>query len=144
MKTLKATSINDLPEIARIVLEETDGQKLYCFFGKMGAGKTTFIKTFCALLGSQDIVTSPTFSLVNEYQGNNGLTIYHFDFYRIENIEEVYDFGFEEYIDSGNYCLMEWPERILELLQESYVYISIEVNEKYERIISFTGHPETP
>lgn len=100
----------------------------------MGAGKTTLIKAICALLGSDDVVKSPTFSIVNEYDSPAG-TIYHFDFYRIENLAEVFDMGFEEYIASGNYCFMEWPELIEPLIPEDAAEIRITVTGPQERTI---------
>lgn len=124
-KVLFSKSPDDLSAIVAQIVEDMPAERIFAFYGKMGAGKTTLIKAFCKMLGSRDVVRSPTFSLVNEYEDKAGDSIYHFDFYRIKHIEEVYDIGFEEYIDSGNYCLMEWPERISELLPETYVYVSI-------------------
>lgn len=96
--------------------------KLWCFYGQMGAGKTTLIKEICAQLGAKDHVSSPTFSLVNEYALANGEKIFHFDFYRINSIEEVYDIGFEDYFYNGNICLVEWPEKIETLLISEEIY----------------------
>jgi len=140
MKTLNAFDLSELPAIAGQILKETVGEKIFCLFGEMGAGKTTLIQSFCKVLGSDDIVNSPTFSIVNEYERENGSSIFHFDFYRVERLEEVYDIGFEDYIDSGNYCFIEWPEQVMELLPESYVYISIEVTNNGERLISYSVH----
>src|SRR3712207_8946914 len=91
----------------------------------MGAGKTTFIKAICEVLGVEDVITSPTFSLVNDYTDGEGQSIYHFDFYRIKKLEEVYDMGYEDYFYSGNLCLMEWPELIEELLPDDAVRVTI-------------------
>ncbi len=137
---LNVKNLSELPAVARHILKDTEGETIYCLWGEMGAGKTTLIKSFCEILGSKDVVNSPTFSIVNEYGGKNGKSIFHFDFYRIERLEELYDIGFEEYIDSGNYCFMEWPEKVMELLPRTYVYISIEVTNLGERLISYRVH----
>jgi tRNA threonylcarbamoyladenosine biosynthesis protein TsaE len=107
------------------------------FFGKMGVGKTTLIKALCNQLGVEDVVSSPTFALVNEYLTEKEESVFHFDFYRIESIEEVFDIGYEEYIYSGNFCFIEWPEMMVELLPESYVYLTIEENDDGTRVISY-------
>ncbi len=138
METLIARSTNDLPTIALKILECMREERIFVFKGPMGAGKTTLIKAFCDVLEVSDGVTSPTFSLVNEYQREGGGAVYHFDFYRIKKLEEVYDIGYEEYFYSNEYCLIEWPEMIRELLPESYVYISIEVGNAEERIIQYS------
>lgn len=103
----------------------------------MGAGKTTFIKALCNELGSVDVVTSPSFTLVNEYLTHKNDYIYHFDFYRIKKLEEAFDFGFEEYLDSGKYCFIEWPERIETLLPESVIAVKITVDNNQARILNF-------
>jgi len=135
---LKSHSPDDLTEVAKAILEKTNDVRVFALYGKMGAGKTTLIKAFAEAMGSKDTISSPTFSLVNEYSDASAEPFYHFDFYRINSLEEVYDIGFEEYLYSGAYCFFEWPEKILELLPESYVYISIVVNEKEEREIEFS------
>lgn len=137
-KVLFSKTPDDLPVVAAKILEEMPAQRIFAFFGEMGAGKTTLIKAFCHLLGSSDVVRSPTFSLVNEYEDDKGESLYHFDFYRIKRVTEAYDMGFEEYIYSGNYCFLEWPERISELLPETYVYVSIEVREDETRRITYS------
>jgi len=124
-----------LPAAARKILEHTSGQKLLALYGSMGAGKTTIIKAICKVLGAGDIVTSPTFTMVNEYLTNKNETIYHIDFYRIKKVEEVFDFGIEEYFSSGSYCFMEWPELIGSLLPPETVKIRITIDEKDQRII---------
>jgi tRNA threonylcarbamoyladenosine biosynthesis protein TsaE len=118
-------SLDELDYIASDILKKFPGPQLFALYGEMGAGKTTLIKRFCKALGSPDLVTSPTFSLVNEYQTENSGSIYHFDVYRIKKPEEVMDIGYETYFYSGNYIFVEWPELISELLPEKYVYILI-------------------
>ncbi|HEX8608007.1 MAG TPA: tRNA (adenosine(37)-N6)-threonylcarbamoyltransferase complex ATPase subunit type 1 TsaE [Pedobacter sp.] len=117
-------SLLDLEEAAKTLLDFNKQNKIFVFYGEMGAGKTTFIKAICAELGVRDTVSSPTFSIVNEYEGN-GQTIYHFDFYRIKTIQEAFDIGYEEYFYSGDICLIEWPEKVQELLPEHYVKVEI-------------------
>ena len=145
-KVIFSKSPEDLPLAAEKILKELPSERIFAIYGNMGAGKTTLTKAFCHALGSNDVVHSPTFSLVNEYGDKQGNSIYHFDFYRIKQIEEVYDIGFEEYIDSGSYCFLEWPERISELLPEKYVYVTIEVGEDEVRKItcSLQNLIETP
>jgi len=138
METLIARNTDDLPTIALKILECMREERIFLFKGPMGAGKTTLIKAFGDVLEVVDSVTSPTFSLVNEYQRESGGSVYHFDFYRIKTIEEVYDIGYEEYFYSNEYCFIEWPEMIRELLPESYVYINIEVGKSGERIIQYS------
>jgi len=137
-KVLFSDTPEDLTIAATRILEEMSSERIFAFYGEMGSGKTTLIKAFCSVLGSRDVVHSPTFSLVNEYEDDQGKSLYHFDFYRIKNIEEVYDIGFEEYVYSGNYCFLEWPERILELLPKTYVYVSIEIKEEEVRKIIYS------
>jgi tRNA threonylcarbamoyladenosine biosynthesis protein TsaE len=127
-----------LPAAAKEILEYTSGHKLLAFYGSMGAGKTTIIKAICRVLGAGDIVTSPTFIMVNEYKTNKDEIIYHIDFYRIKKAEEVFDFGIEEYFSSGSYCFMEWPELIGGILPSETAKIKITVGEKERRIIDIT------
>ncbi len=105
----KVTSIDGLKSVAAKLIEQFANQRVFALYGKMGAGKTTFIQAICNALDSDDVVTSPTFAIVNEYKTKDLSSVFHFDFYRIENLEEAYDLGYEEYIYSGNYCLIEWP-----------------------------------
>jgi tRNA threonylcarbamoyladenosine biosynthesis protein TsaE len=127
-----------LPVAARRILEYTSGKKLLAFYGSMGAGKTTIIKAVCKILGAEDIVTSPTFTLVNEYRTTTGDVLYHIDFYRINKKEEALDLGIEEYFNSGSYCLMEWPELIGEILPPETVIIKITVDEKEHRVLEIS------
>ncbi len=124
-----------LHQAAKKFLKITPGGRLFAFYGQMGAGKTTFIKAVCAELGATDTVTSPTFTLVNEYRTVSGMSLYHIDFYRIRKPEEVFDFGIEEYFDSGSYCFMEWPELIEQFLPSAARKIRITVGHNEERII---------
>ncbi|WP_311562762.1 tRNA (adenosine(37)-N6)-threonylcarbamoyltransferase complex ATPase subunit type 1 TsaE [Prevotella histicola] len=119
-------SLDTIQEAAKEFINRMGEGKVFAFYGKMGAGKTTFIKAFCETLGVKDVITSPTFSLINEYTDGKGNSIYHFDFYRIKKLEEVYDMGYEDYFYSGNLCLLEWPELIEEILPENVIKVTIE------------------
>ena len=132
---LQIEQLDEVPALAARVLEICGSRKIFAIYGAMGAGKTTLIKSLCAVLGSDDVVKSPTFSIVNEYDSISG-TIYHFDFYRIKDISEVFDIGFEEYISSGNYCFMEWPELIEPLIPEEAVELKISATGPEERSIT--------
>lgn len=118
-------SIGALPEVARKLIETFPDDRFFAFFGKMGVGKTTLIKEICAELGVADNVCSPTFAIVNEYSTADGEPVYHFDFYRLNDLREVYDIGYEEYFYSGCYCFTEWTEKIEDLLPEHYVRVEI-------------------
>jgi tRNA threonylcarbamoyladenosine biosynthesis protein TsaE len=119
-------TLENIDKAASEFLKELGDRKIVAFYGSMGAGKTTFIKAICDVLGVTDTVNSPTFAIVNEYLAASGDSVYHFDFYRIKKIEEAYDFGYEDYFYSGNLCLIEWPELIEELLPEDTVRVKIE------------------
>jgi tRNA threonylcarbamoyladenosine biosynthesis protein TsaE len=135
----KCVTLFDLPQIAQAIVSSAQGYFLWCFEGEMGSGKTTLIQAICQQLQVSSDVTSPTFSLVNEYATHNGNVIYHFDFYRIRNIEEAYDIGYEEYFYSYNICLIEWPNLIKELLaNEPIVHIKISKNADHSRTIEAT------
>ncbi len=108
-------SITELSKIAADIIEKSE-HKTIVFYGEMGVGKTTLIKELCKLLGTNDLVNSPTFSIVNEYKTNENQTIYHFDFYRLSGEQEAYDIGFEDYLYSNNWCFIEWPSMIQNLL----------------------------
>ena len=123
--------IAQIREAAQQFVEQIGDHSVFAFYGKMGAGKTTFIKAVCEELGVDDVITSPTFAIVNEYSLTSHLSpltskIYHFDFYRIKKLEEVYDMGFEDYFYSGDLCFIEWPELIEEVLPEDAVRVTIE------------------
>lgn len=132
----KAEHIKDLNLIAKRLIGEFRGERIFAFYGKMGAGKTTFIQSVCKAMGSKDTVTSPTFALINEYKTGDSQSVFHFDFYRIKNLEEAFDLGYEDYLYSGSYCLIEWPELIEPLLPENIVKVKIEVAENGSRNIS--------
>lgn len=137
MKSLKITSLDNIEEVAKEFIDLMGDDTIFAFYGKMGAGKTTFIKALCKALGVEDEVNSPTFAIVNEYRSESTAElIYHFDFYRIKKVEEVYDLGYEDYFYSGALCFIEWPELIEELLPEDTKKISIEENNDGERIIT--------
>lgn len=128
---------NELVKAVQFLQAHLHNQKILLFYGEMGAGKTTFIKAFCAALNVEDTVSSPTFSIVNEYRYPDG-NIYHFDFYRLKNQTEALDLGVEEYLYSGAYCLIEWPEKIPDLLPETYLKINIEVQSNQQRELTIT------
>ena len=130
-----ARTTADLPYIADQMIMEAGEHRLFAFYGEMGAGKTTLINAILDLLGVEGGGSSPTYSLVNEYKGRLGESIYHFDFYRIEDLEEVYDIGYEEYFFSTHYCFIEWPEKIEELLPEDVVKIKIRVEGDHREIL---------
>ena len=135
---LRIDNIDSIREAARQFVAATGENTVFAFYGKMGAGKTTFIKAVCEELGVEDVITSPTFAIVNEYRSDTtGELIYHFDFYRIQKIEEVYDMGYEDYFYSGALCFIEWPELIEELLPEEAVKVTIEENADGSRIVRF-------
>lgn len=120
---------DELSSIAKKLLDKYGENRIFAFFGEMGVGKTTFIKAICTQLGITDEVTSPTFSIVNEYIKPDGERVYHFDFYRIKLEEEAYDLGYEDYFYGGSYCFIEWPEKVERLLPVETVRVSIELGE---------------
>jgi len=135
---IKIKDKRHLHSAARTLLEHSGGKKIFAFYGAMGAGKTTFIKSVCELLGAIDTASSPTFTLVNEYRTKTGEPLYHIDLYRIKNISELFDIGIEEYLDGRSYCFIEWPELAGSLLPEEAVKVSITVAEDESRIIETT------
>ena len=130
------SNLDNIRESAREFINNIGSHKVFAFYGKMGAGKTTFIQAICEELGVDDVITSPTFSIINEYSGKDE-TIYHFDFYRIKKLEEVYDMGYEDYFYSGALCFIEWPELIEEVLPEDAVKVQITEKEDGTRAILF-------
>ena len=134
---IQIKDLEHIRETARTFIENIGKSTVFAFYGKMGAGKTTFIKAICEELGVKDVITSPTFAIVNEYTTDNS-SIYHFDFYRIKKLEEVYDMGFEDYFYSGSLCLIEWPELIEEVLPENAVKVYITENPDGSRIVSMS------
>ena len=135
---IKIDSLDNIKEAAKQFVTAIDQNTVFAFYGKMGAGKTTFTKAVCEELGVTDTVASPTFAIVNEYRiDTTGELIYHFDFYRIKKLDEVYDMGYEDYFYSGALCFIEWPELIEELLPEDAVKVTIVENEDGSRTVSF-------
>ncbi|MEA4935748.1 MAG: tRNA (adenosine(37)-N6)-threonylcarbamoyltransferase complex ATPase subunit type 1 TsaE [Paludibacter sp.] len=132
---LKIESLSNIDATAKIFIEKMGNQKVFAFNGNMGVGKTTFINAICKMMGVTQIVNSPTFSIVNEYETLSGHIIYHFDCYRIQKIQEALDLGAEEYLYSGNYCFIEWSENIAPILPDDLVNINIKELEDGSRII---------
>lgn len=124
------------PVVPTDILTIYPERRVYALRGQMGAGKTTFTKALCEALGTSDVVNSPTFAIVNVYDSPSGDDIYHFDCYRLKSVAEAMDFGAEEYLYSGNYCFIEWPEMIEDILPEDTVNVNISVQENGERILS--------
>ena len=139
MKTIQLKSIDNIADAAHEFIAQMGDETVYAFYGEMGAGKTTFINALCRVLGvEEDITNSPSFSIVNEYRSDTTAElIYHFDLYRLENIEEAFEIGVEDYFDSGALCLLEWPERIEDMLPFDTVKVNIVVNDDETRDISF-------
>lgn len=133
---IRINSLDDYPIAAREFVKLMGDERIFAFYGKMGSGKTTFIKSICEELGVEDTINSPTFAIVNEYEDRELNTIYHFDFYRIKSVAEVYNMGYEEYIYSDAVCFMEWPELIEELLPEDCVKVVIEEENDGSRTVT--------
>ena len=129
-------SVEELPEITLKIINAYPEDRIFAFYGDLGAGKTTLIRFLCQALGVAEEVTSPSFAIINEYEASGTGLIYHFDFYRIKKLEEVLDIGYEEYLFSSNYCFLEWADKIEELLPQRYVSISIskDENDQYRQI----------
>ena len=132
----KVHSEEELPAVATSLLKDFNDQKVILFYGEMGVGKTTLIKVLSQQLGVEEVTSSPTFSIVNEYLSITNISIYHFDFYRIEEESEVMDMGYEDYFFSGNFCFVEWPEKIPNLLPDNAVKVTIVQDEENNRLIS--------
>ncbi len=138
---IRINSLEQIGDAAREFIANMGERRVFAFYGKMGAGKTTFIKAICEALGVDDVITSPTFAIVNEYTSSSSLlaphsSIFHFDFYRIKKLEEVYDMGYEDYFYSGCLCLIEWPELIEEVLPEDAVKVTIEEKTDGNRVVT--------
>ncbi|MGE5420416.1 MAG: tRNA (adenosine(37)-N6)-threonylcarbamoyltransferase complex ATPase subunit type 1 TsaE [Chloroflexota bacterium] len=127
-----------LPHAARELLKHADNRRIVAFYGPMGSGKTTIIKAVCKELGAADIVSSPTFTLVNEYKTTGGESVFHIDFYRIKKQEEVFDFGIEEYLTGESWCFMEWPELVEEILPPGMIRVKINVGEDGKRTLNIS------
>lgn len=132
---IKIDSLDNIHAAAKQFVDNMGTNKVFAFYGKMGAGKTTFIKAICEVFGVDDVITSPTFAIVNEYTAASGAPIYHFDFYRIKKIEEVYDMGYEDYFYNNNLCFLEWPELIENLLPGDAVRVTIREEEDGTRTV---------
>ncbi len=132
---IEVSKLEDIRSAAREFIEQMGDDTVFAFYGSMGAGKTTFIKAICEELGVEDTINSPTFAIVNEYRSQSGELIYHFDFYRINKIDEAYDFGYEDYFYSGALCFIEWPEKIDELLPGNCVTVKISEQANGSRLI---------
>lgn len=131
---IEVNGVGELEQLSQRILSFAGNERIFMFYGNMGAGKTTLINSICANLGTLDKTSSPTFSIVNEYSLAEG-SIFHFDFYRLKNQTEALDFGYEDYFYSGNYCFIEWPEKIPDLWPDSFVEVKIEVLDNERRII---------
>lgn len=136
MNTFHCDSIQQLPEVAKFIIENSGSQRIWIFEGRMGAGKTTVIKAIASEFAIEDNVSSPTFSVINEYQNSSGEIFYHFDCYRIDDPSEALDIGVEEYFYSGHYCWVEWAEKIRGFIPDEYLLIKIEEGDNGKRIIS--------
>ena len=141
---IKINDLNSIHEAARQFVDLIGDRRVFAFYGQMGAGKTTFIKAICEVLGVEDVITSPTFAIINEYSLTSHLlpltTIYHFDFYRIKKLEEVYDMGYEDYFYSGALCFIEWPELIEEVLPSDAVKVTITQNPDASRTLTLASN----
>ena len=135
---IKIESLDKIDEAAVEFIRAMGDNTVFAFHGDMGAGKTTFIKAICEILGVSDTINSPTFAIVNEYRSDSGELIYHFDFYRINKIEEVFDFGYEDYFYSGSLCFIEWPEKVDTLLPKDTVNVYVKVQEDGSREVSLS------
>ncbi|MCM1451835.1 MAG: tRNA (adenosine(37)-N6)-threonylcarbamoyltransferase complex ATPase subunit type 1 TsaE [Clostridium sp.] len=140
-KTIHIGSLQDLPSAAREFVQAMDDATVYAFRGEMGAGKTTFIAQLCHALGVEDdVANSPSFSIINEYRSEETAElIYHFDLYRLESLDEAFDIGVEDYFDSGALCLIEWPERVADILPDDTVWVDIDVNPDGSRDLTMRG-----
>ena len=136
-KKVIINGLSHIEDAAREFLSKKGDTPVIALYGEMGAGKTTFTKSLCKVLGVLDGVNSPTFTLINEYRTSDGETIYHFDFYRINKLEEAFDIGFEEFVESGNLCIIEWPEKIEQILPPDTLKVKISVLDDGKRELIF-------
>lgn len=136
MISIQLQDLSQLEAASKQFLDHFKAPGIFAFYGEMGAGKTTFIKGLCDVLQVDDVVTSPTFALINEYRTRLGGVVYHFDFYRIRSIQEVYDFGYEEYFGKEGYIFIEWPELVEDLLPENTIKVNISVEQDGSRMIT--------
>lgn len=132
---IKIENLSQIDQAAKEFIEAIGNNKIFAFYGEMGSGKTTFIKAICQNLGVEEQITSPTFAIINEYTAANNEPIYHFDFYRIKDIEEAYNIGTEDYFYSNNLCFIEWPEKIAELIPEDAATVTIKEKENHIRYV---------
>ena len=128
-------NLSDIESVAKKFVENMGSRRVFAFYGEMGAGKTTFLKAICNTLGVTETITSPTFAIVNEYAIEGGDPIFHFDFYRIKDIDEAYDFGYEDYFYSGHLCFIEWPQLVESLLPKDVVKVQILIEDNEQRTI---------
>lgn len=142
-KTFQIKSLNEIEKVAEefvtFISDSSLQSNVIAFFGSMGSGKTTFIKAICKVLGTPESVSSPTFTIVNEYSTNRGFPIYHFDFYRINKLEEAYDIGIEEYFYSDGLCLIEWSEKIESILPPDAIRVTITTNPDLSRTVTLSS-----
>ena len=138
-KIIKIENLQNYPDAAKEFIEAMNGRRIFAFYGNMGTGKTTLIKSICEAMGVEDAINSPTFAIVNEYEDREGETIFHFDFYRIKSLAEVYNMGYEEYLYSDAYCFIEWPELIEELLPEETTKVYINEESDGTRTVTITN-----
>lgn len=136
MQQIKAT-IQELDKVAHALLQAYPNERVFGFYGEMGAGKTTLIKALCRILGVRDITSSPTFAIINEYWTDDGQPVYHFDFYRIDTPEEASRVGFEEYLYGNHYCFIEWTEKVESILQNNFIPVRIERVDDSTRVFIF-------
>jgi tRNA threonylcarbamoyladenosine biosynthesis protein TsaE len=142
MLILNIPSTDALDDAARKLIDVYSGSRIFAIYGEMGAGKTTLIKAICRALEVDDVTSSPSFGIIHEYRTRPGDSIYHFDFYRIENIEEVFDIGYEEYLFSGDYCFLEWPELVENILPDETVRLSLRVKDDGVRVLEEKAFPQ--
>ncbi len=134
---LEINSLENIDQAAQQFYNSIGNHRVFAFYGQMGVGKTTFIKALCQFFGVKDDISSPTFAIVNEYIGAQGEQLFHFDFYRIKNEEEAFDFGYEDYFYSGAFCFIEWPEKVESLLPADCVKVFLYETENKQRILTF-------